>query len=70
MKIKEFIAKYIANLAIVIGIAIVAAIGLACAGGFIAGLLALADGVFMWYLPVSVIVAILFGALLMTADEY
>lgn len=70
MKIKKFIAEYIANLFIVIGIAIVAAIGLACAVGFISGLLALANGVFMWYLPVSVIVAILLGALLMTADEY
>ena len=70
MKIKEFIAKYIANLIVVIGFAIVAAIGLACAAGFISGLLALANGVFMWYLPVSIIVAILLGALLMTADEY
>ncbi len=70
MKIKDFLAKYVANLIIVIAIAIIAAICLACAAGFIAGLLALVNGVFVWYLPVSIIVAILFGALLMTADEY
>lgn len=70
MKIKKFISKYIANLVIVIGIAIIAAISFACVIGFISGLFALASGIFMWYLPVSIIVAILFGALLMTADEY
>lgn len=69
MKIKKFIAEYISNLMMVISFIVVAALSIACVVGFIEGLLALATGVFMWYLPVSVIVAILFSALLMTVSE-
>ena len=69
MKIKEFIAKYIANLVTVICGAIVILTCLACAGCFIAGLLALANGIFMWYLPVSIIVLILIITLIMTLGE-
>lgn len=69
MNIKDFITKYVSNLVTVIGCAIVILICLACAGCFIAGLLALANGVFMWYLPISIVVLILIITLIMTLGE-
>lgn len=64
--IKLFFSNLIANIFVVI----LFVIAIACALGFGLGISLLLKGVFVWYFPVSIIVAVLMVALIDTIDEY
>lgn len=66
----NFIKLFFSNLVAAIFIAILFAIAIACAIGFGLGISLLFKGIFAWYLPVSIIVAVLMIALIDTIDEY
>ena len=66
----NFIKLFFSNLVAAIFIVILLVIAIACAIGFCLGISLLLKGVFVWYLPVSIIVAVLMVALIDTIDEY
>ena len=66
----NFIKLFFSNLVAAIFIVILLVIAIACAIGFGLGISLLLKGVFVWYLPVSIIVAVLMVTLIDTIDEY
>lgn len=70
MEIIEFLKKFATNVATIIVAILAICLIVTCVIGFFVGLSALINGVFMWYLPVSFIIGVVFIAFIQTLDEF